>query len=73
MSVSKGYYLPIKSSFNESISYTLQPYRVAGNFELTAASTFAGLSSLGSASILMTEMRMVSTVCTGSQRSEAFS
>jgi len=40
---------------------------------LTAASTFAALSSLGSASIEITDMRIVSTVCTGSQRSEAFS
>lgn len=40
---------------------------------LTAASTLAGDSSFGSASIEMTEIRIVSTVCTGSQRSEAFS
>ena len=40
---------------------------------LTAASTLAGLWSLGSASMEMTLIRMVSTVCTGSQRSSAFS
>lgn len=40
---------------------------------LTAASTFAGDSKLGSASMEITEMRMVSTVWTGSQRSAAFS
>jgi len=36
-----------------------------------AASKLAGLSSLGELSIEMTEMRMVSGVCTGSQRSAA--
>ena len=41
--------------------------------ELTAASTFAGLSSLGSASMDMTLMRMVSTVWIGSHRSSGFS
>lgn len=40
---------------------------------LTAASTFAGLSSLGSASIEITEIRIVSTVCTGNHLSDAFS
>merc|ERR1711899_139107 len=38
-----------------------------------AASTFAGDSSLGSANIEMTETKMVSTVCTGSHLSLAFS
>lgn len=38
-----------------------------------AASTLAGDSSFGSASIDITEIKIVSTVCTGNQRSEAFS
>ena len=40
---------------------------------LTAASIFAGLSSLGLDSIEMTLIKMVSTVCTGDQRSLACS
>lgn len=42
-------------------------------WSLTAASTFAGLSSFGSANMDMTEIRIVSTVCTGSHLSDAFS
>ena len=38
-----------------------------------AASTLAGDSSLGSASMEMTETRIVSTVWIGSHRSDAFS
>jgi hypothetical protein len=38
-----------------------------------AASTLAGLSSLGLLSMLMTERRMVDGVCTGDQRSDAAS
>lgn len=40
---------------------------------LTAASTLAGDSSLGSASIEITDISIVSTVCTGNHLSEAFS
>lgn len=40
---------------------------------LTAASTFAGDSSLGSANMEITEIKIVSTVCTGNHRSDAFS
>jgi hypothetical protein len=40
---------------------------------LTAASTLAGESPLGSASIEMTLIMMVSTVWIGSQRSSGFS
>lgn len=38
-----------------------------------AASTLAGDSSFGSASIDITDIKIVSTVCTGNQRSDAFS
>lgn len=40
---------------------------------LTAASTLAGDSSLGSANIEITDIKIVSTVWTGSHRSDAFS
>ena len=40
---------------------------------ILAASMLAGLSSLGSASMLMTLMRIFSTLWIGLQRSEAFS
>ena len=38
---------------------------------IRAASTFAGLSSFGLESMLMTEIKIVSGVCTGDHRSEA--
>lgn len=38
-----------------------------------AASIFAGLSSFGSASMLITLMRIFSTLCIGDQRSDACS
>ncbi len=40
---------------------------------ILAASTLAGLSTLGSASMLITERRMLWTLCTGLQRSLLFS
>ena len=58
--------------------HVLLNHACIGNFHskaykqvLTAASTLAGLSSLGSASMEITLIRMVSTVCTGSHRSSA--
>ena len=51
----------------------LQSKQVTCCAVLTAASTFAGDSSFGSASIEMTLIRIVSTVWTGSHRSEACS
>ncbi len=43
------------------------------SLHIRAASTFAGLSSFGSAIILMTEIKIFSTLCIGLQRSEACS
>ena len=43
------------------------------SLHIRAASTFAGLSSFGSAIILMTEIRIFSTLWIGLQRSEACS
>lgn len=43
------------------------------SLHILAASMLAGLSSLGSASMLITLMRIFSTLCMGLQRSEAFS
>lgn len=50
-------------------------FRKASGFSLHsfAASIFAGDSSLGVESMEMTETIMDSTVCTGSQRSDALS
>ena len=60
---------------NNMIKYEKMFYLNSGQACLhsLAASTLAGLSSLGSASIEMTEIRMVSTVWIGNQRSLAFS
>lgn len=56
----------------QQISQRVACYR-ANMMRLTAASTLAGLSSLGSASMDITEIRIVSTVWTGSHLSDAFS
>ena len=54
-------------------SRTLFSYSDLRSRHILAASTLAGLSSLGSASMLMTEMRIFSTDWIGDQRSEACS
>ena len=52
-----------------TMQYTIRSKNIPKNRMLTAASRFAGDSSLGSASIEITLTRIVSTVCIGNQRS----
>jgi hypothetical protein len=52
---------------------TIFSYSALFSLHILAASTFAGLSSLGSASILMTLNKIFSTDCIGLHRSSAFS
>lgn len=54
-------------------SLTLRSYSGRRSRHILAASTLAGLSSLGSASMLMTLMRIFSTDWMGDHRSEACS
>lgn len=54
-------------------SRTFCSYSSLRSRHIFAASTFAGLSSLGSASMLMTDMRIFSTLCMGDHRSDACS
>lgn len=56
-----------------TLSRTLFSYSGLLSLHILAASTLAGLSSLGSASMLMTEMRIFSTDWMGDHRSEACS
>ena len=54
-------------------SFTRFSYSPLRSRHILAASTLAGLSSLGSASMLMTEMRIFSTDWMGDHRSDACS
>ncbi len=54
-------------------SLTLFSYSGLLSLHILAASTLAGLSSFGSANILMTEIRIFSTLWMGDHRSEACS
>ena len=54
-------------------SRTLRSYSGLCSLHIFAASTFAGLSSFGSANMLITEMRIFSTLWIGDHRSEACS
>lgn len=54
-------------------SLTFFSYSSLRSRHILAASTLAGLSSFGSASILMTEIRIFSTLWIGDQRSDACS
>jgi hypothetical protein len=60
-------------SMRRTPSWTLRSYSSLRSRHILAASTLAGLSSLGSASMLMTLMRIFSTDWMGDQRSEACS
>lgn len=51
------------------LHFLLKPF--SSSLHILAASTFAGLSSFGSLSMLITLRSIVSGVCTGDQRSEA--
>jgi len=54
-------------------SRTLRSYSGLCSLHIFAASTFAGLSSFGSASMLITEIKIFSTLWIGDHRSEACS
>lgn len=54
-------------------SRTLFSYSGLRSLQIFAASTFAGLSSFGSASMLITEIKIFSTLWIGDHRSEACS
>lgn len=56
-----------------TFSFTILSYSSLFSLHIRAASTFAGLSSFGSASMLMTEMRIFSTLWIGLHRSDACS
>lgn len=56
-----------------TLSFTILSYSPLFSLHIRAASTFAGLSSFGSASMLMTEMRIFSTLWMGLHRSDACS
>lgn len=56
-----------------TFSLTRPSYSPRFSRHMRAASTFAGLSSFGSASMLMTEMRIFSTLWIGLHRSDACS
>ena len=56
-----------------TLSRTLFSYSGRLSLHILAASTLAGLSSLGSASMLITEIRIFSTDWMGDQRSDACS
>lgn len=64
---------PQRPSIWRTPSRTFFSYSERRSRHILAASTLAGLSSLGSASMLMTEMRIFSTDWMGLQRSEACS
>jgi hypothetical protein len=62
-----------KNDYNPSVFRTLR-FAISSNFSrfsrnIFAASTFAGLASLGSASKDTTESKIFSILCTGLQRS----
>jgi len=56
-----------------TLSLTLRSNCARRSLHIFAASTFAGLSSFGSASIDMTDIRIFSTLCMGDHRSDALS
>lgn len=56
-----------------TFSLTILSYSLLFSLHIRAASTFAGLSSFGSASMLMTEIKIFSTLWMGLQRSDACS
>ena len=62
-----------RPNMRRTLSLTLASYSGRRSRHILAASTLAGLSSLGSASMLMTEIRIFSTDWMGLQRSEACS
>lgn len=61
------------SIYSNVLVFVRNPPKTFSKEELTAASTLAGESPLGSASIEITLIMMVSTVWMGSQRSSGFS
>jgi hypothetical protein len=65
--------LSLYSSSKLSLTHFLTLFLNSGvlSRHSAAASTFAGDSSFGLDSMLMTERRIVSGVCTGDQRSDA--
>ena len=69
--------LSIPSYSSPKLALTFARHRFRNSFVSSlhslAASTFAGLSSFGLLSMLITLRRIVSGVCTGDQRSEAAS
>lgn len=73
----QGIHLQFKSAHRPkpffTSSRTFCSYSGRRSRHIFAASTFAGLSSLGSASMLMTDRRIFSTLWMGDQRSEACS